>query len=150
MRHPSGSSFHRCVLWLALGMACPFADGGEEDVEGDDPPDDVPPVGVPVGTPPHLLLASRRARVSDVLGQAEEIVARAAESIPVVIGSEVKSLAERLGVPGAVAGATGAAAAFAIRQVGKRIAAKGGFGGFAGGGFSFPSVFDPAKAFRSP
>lgn len=144
MRHPSGSSFHRCVLWLVLGMACPFAEGGEEDVEGDDPPDDVPPVGVPVGTPPHLLLASRRARVSDVLAEAEEVVARAAESIPVAVGSEVRSLAERLRVPGPVAAVTGAAAAFAIRQVGKRIAARGGF---AGGGFSFPSVFDPAKAF---
>ncbi len=146
MRHVNGSKWHMCQRWLEVGLACPFAAEGEEDTEEGEPPDDIPPIGVPVGGPPALLLAARRARVGDVLAQAEEIVARAAEAIPVAVGNEVESLANRLRVPGAISVGAGVAAGFAVRQVAKRLAQRAGFSG----GFNFPSVLDPAKAFRRP
>ena len=67
--------------------------------------------------------------------EAEEIVSRAAEAIPV--GD--RSLGSRLRERGPVAIGAGAAAGLAIRAVAK---------GFAGGGFHFPRVFDPMRALR--
>lgn len=142
--HLNGARWHLCVRWVRLGMNCPFA-GEEEEVEEGDPPDDVPPIGVPTGSPPLLLMAGRRARVSNVLAEAEEIVARAAEAIPVGVGREVASLAERLRLPGAVSAGAGVAAAFAVRQVAKKIRARGGFGGL-----HFPAKFDPLNPLRVP
>lgn len=109
-------------------------------MEGDDPPDEVPPSGVPVGFPPHLLLAARRAVRGDVLAEAEAVVARAAEAIP--FGKEAVSLADALRERGPVAVGVGVAAGFAIRQVAKRLG--------RGGGFSFPSVLDPSLPFGRP
>ncbi len=147
MSHAAGSRFHQCERWLRFGMQCPFIGGEDEDIEGDDPPDDVPPTGVQVPrVPPLQLLAAKRARELNVLSQAEEIASRAAEAIPVFVEGQVQSLAERLGVPGALAVGTGVAAGFAVRQIAKQIRQRGGFGG----GFNFPSVLDPAKAFRLP
>lgn len=140
MAHTGGSRFHLCERWLRFGLQCPFVGGEDEDIEGDDPPDQTPPVGVPL----HFLAAKRAAELN-VLAQAEEVASRAAEAIPVFLEGKAISLAERLGAPGAVAVGTGVAAGFAVRQIAKQIRQRGGFGGF-----SFPSVFDPAKAFRPP
>ncbi len=142
MAHTSGSRFHSCGRWLQFGMQCPFVGGEDEDVENGEPPDDAPPTGVPV----HLLAARRGFRIN-ILEQAEEIAAAAADAIPTFIEGKTVSLAERLGVPGAVAVGTGAVAGFAVRQIAKQLKKRGGFGG---AGFNFPSVFDPAKAFRPP
>ncbi len=144
--HPSGARWHRCAVWLRLGMSCPFTGGEDDEIDAGDPPDDVPRVGVPADqVPPLVLLAARQARGGGVLAQAEAVVAEAAESIPVGVGSATRSLADSLGVPGIVGVGAGAAAAFAVRQVAKRIQARGG-----GGGLHFPSVLDPARAFRVP
>ncbi len=132
-----------CRRWLQHGLACPFQMGGAEQEEGE-PPDDVPPIGVPTGSPPALLLAARRGVVGDVLAQAEEVVAAAAEAIPVGVGKDVLSLAEHLRERGPVAVGVSVAAGLALRAVANRIS-RGGFGGF-----SFPSVFDPARALRAP
>lgn len=146
MRHENGSRWHNCSRWTRRGLACPFTEVDEPDVEEGDPPDEAPPVGVPgrIRPPPTMLLAGKRVSVGDVLAQAEEIVAGAAEAIPVAVEGKVASLAERLVGPSAGA-VTGVAAGAAIRAVVKGIR-QGGFGG----GFNFPSVFDPQRAFRLP
>jgi len=130
--------FHSCARWGRFGMACPFV--GEEDHDDDQ---DVVPVAQPVGAPksPKLLLAARAKAVVDqgkaaLLAEAEEIVTRAAEAIPLVEG---RSLAKALRERGPLAVGVGAAAGLAIRAVAK---------GFAGGGFHFPQVFDPARVVR--
>lgn len=117
-------------------MLCPFM--GEERHDQDDP-DFKEPVRSPnPSKPPKILaLAERTKKVVDLgkaslLAEAEDIVSKAADAIPGVRTGF--SLADDLKRRGPVAVGLGAAAGVAIRAVAK---------GFAGGGFNFPSVFDP-------
>lgn len=110
-------------------MRCPFV--GEEDHERDEEPIGVE---VPVKDKPKrpMVVAERAKAVVDagkaaLLAEAEEIVSRAAEAIP--IGG--RTLGELLRERGPLAVGVGAAAGVAIRAVAK---------GFAGGGFHFPAV----------
>jgi len=150
--HASGSKWHSCDRWIRFGMECPFAvSGAPESIAGRPRRPAVPerrskaqqkfqgtvedaPSVYPV-TPKALLLPS------GVMEIAEDVVSRAADAIPVFEGKETRSLGERLRVPGAVGVGVGVAAGFAVREVARR----GSFGGF-----QFPSVFDPDKAFRFP
>lgn len=82
----------------------------------------------------------------NVLSEAEDVVARHAEKVPMPVpqvGQPVagRSLRGELVAKGVATAATGIAAAWAIRQV----ATSGGRGG---GGLHFPAVFTPERALR--
>lgn len=128
-------------------MACPFA------MEEDRVPQEDPDESVPV----HTFVVPARARAGRdrqqdlaldlLLAEAEEIVTRAAEAIPLepvgqpaLPAGRPVSLGERLRDKGPLAVGVGAAAGVAIRAVAK---------GFAGGGFHFPQVFDPLRPVRA-
>lgn len=117
-------------------MACPFA--GEEAHEDEDDDQGPGPSGrVPSKPVRPMVLAERAKTVVDVgkaalLAEAEEIVTRAAEAIP--LGAGRGSLAEALRRRGPIAVGVGAVAGVAIRAVAK---------GFAGGGFHFPALGRP-------
>lgn len=71
----------------------------------------------------------------NVLAEAEDVVARYAEKVPVGAGTLQQAL-----LRGAASVATGVAAIMAIRAV-----ARGG-----SGGYHFPTVWNPQQAFRRP
>lgn len=126
--------WHSCARWKRFGMACPFK--GEKEHDREDPDFKEPKVREPARPKPKVLAAPAKAEAkvdvgkAMVLAEAEEIVTRAAEAIPL----RGRSLAQTLRDRGPLAVGVGAAAGVAIRAVAK---------GFAGGGFNFPSIFDP-------
>ncbi len=131
---------HRCERWFDRGLRCPFGileNAGFVDptVRHGDPPDDVPPnpVRSPTGGPKLVVPGRKRA---SALAEAEAVVAASAEKVPVSAG---RTLRDELMSRGPLAVGVGVAAGVAIRAAAK---------GFAGGGFNFPSVFDPKQAFQ--
>ncbi len=101
-----------------------------------DPPDELPneTVRSPKGGP-KIVTPARNQQV-DVMVQAEALVASAAERVPVRAG---RSLRDELASKVPIGVGVGVAAGLAIRAAAR---------GFAGGGFHFPSVFDPRQAAR--
>ncbi len=122
-------------------MECPFP-GEKEESESDQDAQARPNywlIAAAVATAELLRRHARGARTKyDVLSEAEDVVARHAEKVPMPVpgvGVPVASNLRRALESGA-SGATGVAAAWAIRQV-----IQGG--GRGAGGYHFPSVFDP-------
>lgn len=140
MRHRS--SWHECAKWILQGLVCPFQNEAEDESEEDAKTVPYGWIGAGVAT---LELLRRHGRAMadayDVLREAEDIVAKEAARIPMpegAVGEPVAgSLREAL-VLGGASVATGAAAAWAIRQV---VRAGGG-----AGGYHFPSRIDPRRA----
>ncbi len=152
------AEWHTCSRWWKRGLQCPYTTTGAPDPQG-------PPDGEPEATPhgrgrPGVGAMARdfafsaaaagaaallwRYQASFVLEEAEETVARSAETVPV---SEGKSLADVLGTRGVVGGAAAAAAGLAMSDVLNRSRMRSGRGaGTAGGGYNIEMVFDPRKA----
>lgn len=139
-------SWHSCARWGRFGMTCPFADEKEHDRERPDEKVPRPVLNLAVARS----RAQRDMRQQSVLAEAEEIVSRAAEAIPLVpavpegagrpLPAPVyRSIGQALRERGPVAVGTGVAAGLAIRAVAR---------GFAGGGLHFPQVFDARRALR--
>ena len=126
-------SWHQCDRWMSRGMACPFP-GKEFDFD-DDREDRSPKFPIfMVGRAKQTQTLTNY----DVVGAAEEVVAAYADRVPI----EARTLRQQLIESGATA-ATGAAAAWAIRQV----VQSGTVRGF-GGGFFFDARFDPQQVRR--
>lgn len=146
----NGSDWHRCGRWGRFGMQCPFAKEEEEparDREGDDIPWPLLLAGIAKAQQGKARRVDRFTGY-DLMADAEDIVSRAAEAVPVYGGNRphdparepVRSLAERLRQPGPIGVGVGTAAAYAIYNVmrGRR----------GGGGLHFPSVISPDRALR--
>ncbi len=140
-----GPNWHGCYRWRIREMPCPFP--GEEDREESDEDAKASPsywlIAAAVASLEILRRHEKGVRSKyDVLSEAEDVVARHAEKVPMPlprVGEPVSgSLREALGT-GATA-ATGLAAAWAIRQV-VRSGRTGG-----GGGYFFQSRPNPLKA----
>ncbi len=130
-------------------MPCPFP--GEEDKEREESDEDAKTgpnywlIAAAVATAEMLRRHERGVKSKyDVLSEAEDVVARHAEEVPMPVpqvGRPVASLRGELLAKGAATAATGIAAALAIRYV---ASYRGG-----GGGFQFMSRLDPMRPQRA-